>query len=175
MRRNPFRERRSRLTILSLAVGLVLIGLLRTFESCFEELPAALAFGGLAFVPSGKPRRVFLGALVASAGWLAGLAVSNANGLAIGLGVGTWALMSLALFSIVGVEFIKEKMILRGVLIGFFGLAVGLGIEVLQILPSFVRPLRFQDSQALGILGAAVLIAPTLAQLDGGGFGEENP
>jgi len=175
MKRIPFWEERWRFAILSLAVGVFLVGTLRAFESYFEELLAALVFGGLAFVPSGEARRVVLGALAASAGWLAGLAISNHNGQTIGLGVGAWALMSMALFAVVGFKFMKDGKVPRGVLIVFLGLAVGIVVETLQILPSFVHFLRFQDSQALGILGAAVLIPPAAARIDGGRVSEGNP
>jgi len=167
MMRILFGESRWRFAILSLLVGFLLIGILRIIESYYEELLAALVFGGLAFVPSRKVRRVILGALVASAGWLAGLAISDHNGQTIGLGVGTWTLMSLTLFSLVGLKFMKGKKIPRGILVAFLGLTVGIVVEILQILPSFVHFLQFQDSQALGILGVAVLIPPTAARLDG--------
>lgn len=173
MRGKPLLGRPLCFSALSLAVGLLLISILRTFESPFEELLAAAVFGGLAFVPTGKSHRIVLGAFVAATGWLAGLAVSNANGLSIGLGVGTWTMMSLALFSFVGAGFMRRGRILRGVLITLLGLAIGLGVEILQILPSFVHLLRFQDSQALGILAAAVLIPPALALMGGGGTARE--
>ncbi|MFO7866603.1 MAG: hypothetical protein R6V02_07320 [Candidatus Aminicenantes bacterium] len=166
MKRLSFWDKRWRLMIISLVSGLFLLGILRVFESYFEELLAAFVFGGLAFIPSRKPRSIILGALVASAGWLIGLAVSNHCGLTIGLGFGTWTLMSFGVFSILGVKFIRDKKTLRGLFIAFLGLGIGLGIEIVQILPSFVHFLRFQDSQVLGVLSAAVMIPSVAALLD---------
>ncbi len=150
---------------LDVAIGAGIILGTHIWNHYCVEGAAAAAVGALALARSRDPLLVSAGGFAAAAGWMAGLPVSIALSERIGLGAGPWFLAILAVFAVPAAGRLIRRKPFRaaGVLAG--GIVAGLAVEIVQMLPLLVGPLKFADPLGLGVLCASALAVPWAGSL----------
>jgi len=149
-----------RLSVAPLA-GAAMIWLMRLCHSFYEELIVALLIGMLCGLDRGW-RRMAIGGAVAAGSWVAGLALSGLIEARLGIAFGTWFTTAVALSCLPLFILLRMRKPIRAVGMLLLGIIIGLAVEILGLLPSFLHGFRFVDAQALTIFGAALLMIPLL-------------
>jgi len=142
-------------------VGIAVLWLMRFTHSFYEELIAALLIGMFCGCAWGW-RSMVWGGVFGGGAWTIGLLLSGFIEARIGIAFGTWFTAAVALSCIPFVFLLRVRRSVRAVGMLLLGIIIGLTLETLTLMPSFLYAFRFADSQALTVLGAALLMIPLL-------------